>query len=236
MDIALFMDFELNNPLTYLSKFKKLVKDEGWVLDLFWASDYTKKKRPSVDEKISKANFLIIRKPLTFLSSATIRSKLQEIIRTKKKNLLIMYTFTEFESLGVLNQFLEPFKIQLSELQIIDNTTNQNDTRTVVFHKKNKCFNHKFLFNGVQKVTIPHPHHMYLTKPAKILIRGNPSSEIKDSIYMDTSNLKGSDLIVGAYHESNGKILVLDSTLFLDQYFDYNKKFISNVFHYLAEK
>jgi hypothetical protein len=67
MDTILFMDFELNKPLTYLNKFKKMIRDEGYNLDLFWAKDYSSEKKPSIDDKINSSEFLVIRKPLTFL-------------------------------------------------------------------------------------------------------------------------------------------------------------------------
>ncbi|WP_455392380.1 hypothetical protein [[Eubacterium] cellulosolvens] len=236
MDNILFMDFELNQPLTYLNKFRKLIRDEGWELDLFWARDYSQKERPSVDEKIKKAKLLVIRKPLTFLSGPQVRKKLQQAVLKDKKSLLVMYTFTEMDSLEVLNEFLRPFKINTSEIQIIDNKTNANDKRNVVFQKKNKCFLHNELFDGVANILIPHPHYVYVTEPAKILIRGNPSTELKYGINEGGLDLTGSELTVGAYYEETGKMIVLDSTLFLDKYFDFNKRFVKNVITWLGKK
>lgn len=230
----LFMDFELNKPLTYLNKFGKLIRDEGWNLDLFWAKEYTHENKPSVNYKIDSAKILIIRKPLTFLSSPRVRKKLQETIKKDKKNMLIMYSFTERDSLDALSEFLKPFMITPSEVQIIDNKSNQDNFRNVIFHKKNKCFNHSELFKGISKILIPHPHLVSVNKPAKILIKGNPSTEVQEDIYFETSTLSGSDVIVGAYYDDTGRILVMDSTLFLDNFFDFNKKFIKNVITWLG--
>ena len=236
MDNILIMDFELNRPLTYLNKFKQLLNDEGWALDLFWARDYAQEVKPSIDDKINSAELLIIRKPLTFLTGPQVRKKLQQAVLKDKKSFLIMYTFTEKDSQDVLNEFLKPFKINTSELQLIDNKTNMNDKRNVLFEKKNKCFSHNTLFKGVSKVLIPHPHHIYVSKPAKILIRGNPSTELKYNFDQESTALSGANLIVGAYYEKTGRIIVVDSTLFLDKYFDHNKKFVKNVIDWLSEK
>jgi hypothetical protein len=232
MDNLLFMDFELNKPLTYLNKFRKLVRNEGWDLDLFWASDYSQKKKPSIDVKINSAKLLVIRKPLTFLSGPQVRKKLQQAVLKSKKNLLVMYTYTENDSLEVLNEFLKPFKINTSDLQMIDNKTNQQDYRNVVFQKKNNCFYHDELFSGVSKILIPHPHMIYVHEPAKVLIRGNPTTELKTDFNENVSDLSGDNLIAGAYYneKKSGKMLVIDSTLFLDEYFDFNKRFVKNIF------
>jgi hypothetical protein len=236
MDKFLLMDFELNLPLSYLNKFKSLINDKGWILDLFWARDYNQKEKPRIEDKINSAQILMIRKPLTFLTSPKMRKRLQDSILKDKKNMLIMYTFTEIESLEVMNKFLEPFKINLSEVQIIDNKRNQGNIRNVIFQKKNKCFSHDELFKGVSSILIPNPHHIFVKKPAKILIKGNPSTAVQYYISEETSNLKGSNLIVGAYYNDTGRMVVLDSTLFLDKFFDFNKKFIKNVITWLGEK
>jgi hypothetical protein len=145
-----------------------------------------------------------------------------------------MYTFSERESMDALNKFLNPFMINTSEVQIIDNKVNLDNIRNVIFQKENKCFSHNELFKGVNKILIPNPHHIYVDEPAKVLIRGNPSTEIKYDLFVETSNLKGQDVIAGAYYEDTGRLIVLDSTLFLDKYFDFNKKFIINVIKWLA--
>jgi len=236
MENILMMDFELNQPLTYLNKFTKLIENEGFTLDLFWARDYVSDKKPSIDDKINNSKFLIIRKPLTFLSGPIVRKKLQDAVIKDKKNMLVMYTFTEKDSMDVLNEFLKPFKINTSEIQIVDPKANSDDKRNVVFQKKNNCFVHKELFKGVSKVLIPHPHFVYVTKPAKILIRGNPSSELKYKLDDESSDLTGRNLIVGAYYDKTGRIILLDSTLFLDKYIDFNKKFVKNVITWLGGK
>jgi hypothetical protein len=146
-----------------------------------------------------------------------------------------MYTFSESDSLDALNKFMEPFKIQLSDASIIDTKTNQDDQHNVIFQKKNRCFFNDILFKGVGKLLIPFPHHIYTADPAKILIRANPSSEIKFDIFQETKEIKGTDLIVGAYYDKTGRIVVVDSTLFLDNYFDFNKRFVKNVFTWLYE-
>lgn len=229
------MDFELNKPLTYLSKFKKLIEDNGWYLDLFWARDYSNGAGPPIEDKIKDAKFLVIRKPLTFLSGPKVRKTLQDAVIKDEKSILIMYTFSESDSLHALNKFMEPFKIQLSDASIIDMKTNQDDKHNVVFQKKNRCFFNDSLFKGVSKLLIPFPHHIYTDDPAKILIRANPSSELKFDIFQETKDIKGTDLIVGAYYDKTGRIVVVDSTLFLDNYFDFNKRFVKNVFTWLYQ-
>ena len=87
MENILFMDFELNQPLGLLSKFKHWLVREGWTVDMFWAKDYAQeqKKKPSFDEKLQSSNLLFIRKPLTFLTSPNVRKKLQEVVLKEKK-------------------------------------------------------------------------------------------------------------------------------------------------------
>lgn len=236
MDTILFMDFELNKPLTYLNKFKKMIRDEGYNLDLFWAKDYSSEKKPSIDDKINSSEFLVIRKPLTFLIGPQVRKKLQDAVLEDKKSILIMYTFTEKDSLDVINEFLKPFKINTSEIQVVDFVANSDGQRNVIFQKKNNCFFHDELFKGVSKILIPHPHYVYVTEPAKILIRGNPSTELKYKQDDDSDSLTGADLVVAGYYEETGRLVVMDSTLFLDKYFDFNKKFVKNIITWLGEK
>jgi hypothetical protein len=230
----LFMDFELNMPLTYLNKFTKLLKTDNWYLDMFWAKDYMKKKRPTLDEKIKSYNILLIRKPMTFLSSKVAVEKIQKAILRDNKRLLLMLTFLDYETLDMLKDFLEPFNIIPTEIRAIDYKTNQDNRKSVIYHKKNKCFNHDELFKNVSKIVIPDATHLYVEPPAKILIRGNPSTEP----FYTTGNIKnapsGSDLIVGAYYEESGRMLIVNSTVFLDNYFDFNRPFIKNVIKWLT--
>ena len=138
MNNILFMDFELNQPLAYLTKFKKMLASDGWNLDMFWAKDYASDNKPSFDDKLNGSNFLFIRKPLTFLSSPNVRKKIQEAVLDRKKSLLLMMSFADKESLDLIRDFLEPFKIEPSDVRAIDNVTNLKGKRSVVFHKKNK--------------------------------------------------------------------------------------------------
>ena len=123
--------------------------------------------KPSFDDKISNFEFLIIRKPLTFLTSTQAREKIQNAILKDKKNLLIMYTYYDLESFEVLYNFLKPFNIIPSEIKIIDHKTNLKNKNVVVFHKKNKCFMHDTLFDGVTKLVISDPRHLTVEPPAK---------------------------------------------------------------------
>ncbi len=229
MDNILLMDFELNKPLTYLNKFKKMLNDNDWTLDIFWAKEYTKKEKPTMDEKIKNTEFLIIRKPMTFLSNAETRKKIQNVVLKDKKNLLVMSTFPDRDSLDVLTNFLQPFHINPTDNKVIDNNTNKNNERLVVFNKKNKCFSHATLFKGVKSIVIPYPYHLIVDSPAEILIRGNPSTEVLDDGMDYTPGLKGSDIIVGAYFEASCRVIVVNSTIFLDSYFEFNRSFIKNI-------
>jgi hypothetical protein len=233
MENILFMDFELNKPLTYLDKFNQLLKKDGWILDMFWVKDYSQEKKPSLDDKINNSDLLFIRKPLTFLSSPTATEKIQNAILKNNKNLLLMMTYSDYETFDMLKNFLIPFNITLSEFRAFDIKTYQEHERSVIFHKKNKCFNHKELFKGINKVLIPDASHLVVEPPANVLIRGNPSTETSKSFGGREEGPKGSDIIVGAYYEESGKILVVNSTVFLDNFFDFNKPFIKNIMGWL---
>jgi hypothetical protein len=238
MENILFLDFELNQPLALLNKFKHWLRKEGWKLEMFWAKDYSpeQNQKPTFDEKLQTSNLLFIRKPLTFLTSPNVRKKIQHAVLNDKKNLLLMMSFTDIETLEILKEFLIPFKIEPSDIRAMDEKTNLDERRSVVFHKKNKCFSHNEIFNRVQKVVIPDANILYLKPPAKILIRGNPSTETY-SLFPDESNgPKGSDVIVGAYYEDSGRVIVVNSSVFLDNYFDFNKPFIKNVMNWLNPK
>lgn len=236
MEQILLLDFELNNPLTYLDKFKRLLKDENWNLDLFWARDYNQKDKPSLDDKLNSTQFLLIRKPLTFLSSPKVRKKIQNNVLKEKKSLLIMYTFSEIETLELLNSFLEPFKIQISEIQVIDKKTNLKNKHEVIFHKKSNCFSHNSLFNNIDKIVISDAHHIYVNSPSKILIQGNPSTELQFPMSDEIAPLTGSEINISAYYEETGLVTVINSTLFLNKYFDFNKKFIKNIITWMGNR
>lgn len=233
MDNILMMDFELNKPLTYLSKFKEMLNNDGWNLDMFWAKDYSSDNKPTLDDKINSANLLLIRKPLTFLSSQLAIGKIQEAVLKEKKNLLLMMTYIDLETNSLLRNFLKPFNIIPSGIKAIDTKTNQDNKRMVIYHKKNKCFLHDELFKNVNKILIPDAINLFVDSPAKILIRGNPSTEAVNTLGIDESEPTGSDIIVGAYHEEKGRLITINSTLFLDNYFDFNKPFIKNIMTWL---
>lgn len=235
MEKLLFLDFELNNPLIYLNKFQSLLKDEGWLIDLFWVNEPSTKNKSILEAKIEKNQFMIIYKPLTFLSSPGSRKKIQDAVIKDKKNLLLMISFNDTETYELLQQFLVPFKINLSFNKIIDNNTNLKHVRSVVYHKKNKCFKHNELFSGVSKLVIPYAHHLNINPPAKILIQGNPTTELQVEYKTDDSDINGSDIIAGAYYEKTGRIVIVNSTVFLDKFFDFNKPFIKNVITWLGK-
>ncbi len=234
MENILFMDFELNQPLTLLNKFDSWLQKEGWKLDMFWAKDYTKKDKPTFDEKLGSSDFLFIRKPLTFLTSPNVREKLQKAILKNKKSLLLMMSFSDRETLDLLREFLKPFNIEPSDVRAIDDVTNLQGKRSVIFHKKNNCFEHSEIFKRVNKIVIPDANLLFIEPPSKILIRGNPSTDIFSHNPINKPELKGSNIIVGAYYEETGKIIVVNSSIFLDKYFDFNKPFIKNVMNWLS--
>ena len=68
------------------------------------------------------------------------------------------------------------------------------------------------------------------------LIQGNSSTEMDYIFDESISKLEGSDITVAAYYEKNGKMLVVNSTIFLDNYFNFNKPFIKNVVSWLGEE
>ena len=177
MNNILLMDFELNKPLTLLNKFKTFLRNEGWAVDMFLAKDYSDGKKPSLDDKINSAQFILIRKPLTFLNSPKVTKKLQDAVLKDKKSLLLMLTFLDKESLNLIQNFLKPFKITPSEIKIIDQITNLNNKRSVVYHKKNNCFVNDIFFKQVAKIVVPDANVLYIEPPSEVMIRGNPSTE-----------------------------------------------------------
>ena len=147
-----------------------------------------------------------------------------------------MYTFPDMETLELLNSFLKPFNIQISEIQIIDHETNLKNKREVIYHKKNNCFLHDELFKDVNKIVISDAYHIYLDSPAKNLIRGNPSTKLQFLMSTEEAEMRGSEINVSVYYEETCRVMLINSTLFLDKYFDFNKKFIKNIITWLGKE
>jgi hypothetical protein len=229
------LDYELNQPFLYIEKFQSLLKKQDFDTDMFKISDAGKDKKSPLIDKIESCDIVLLRKPLTFLSSESTRKKIQDVITKKNKNILITFSFVDYESLEILNDFLKPFKIQSSGIMVYDDQENLGSRRLVVFRKTNGCLEHPEIFKGVDKVVIPQAHYVYVVKPSKVMIRGNPSTRAEGTSDSQLENVGGQEIIVSAYSDGDSKVILMDSTLLNNKYLDKNLKFVQNVVKWMGK-
>ncbi len=235
MKKAFLLDFELNKPFTYIEDFINILSKSDIEIDIFNVSDAGKDKKSPLMNKIEASNFLILRKPLTFLTSESSRAHIREAVMEGNKNLLIIYSFSDIDSLEVLNDFMAPLNLRASSLMVYDDNNNFESRRIVVFHKANGCFVHPEVFKGVEKVVIPQAHHIFITNPSKAMIRGNPTTRTLGTTDMPVAGVEGSDIIVGAYNEESSRVVIMDSTLVNNKYIRENTRFVKNIIKWISE-
>jgi len=235
MKTAFMLDYELNQPFLYIEKFQKLLTNQDLNIDMFKISDAGKDKKSPLDDKIDACDFIILRKPLTFLSSEPTRQKIQDFVIKKHKNILVTFSFVDYESLEIINDFLKPTNIQSSGIMVYDDKENLGSRRLVRFRKSNGCLEHPDLFKGVDEVVIPQAHYVYVVKPSKVLIRGNPSTRAEGTSDSQLENIGGNEIIVSAYNDDNAKIILMDSTLLNNKYIDKNTKFVKNIVNWMTD-
>jgi hypothetical protein len=235
MKTAFMLDYELNQPFLYIEKFQKLLTNQDLNIDMFKISDAGKEKKSPLDDKIDACDFIILRKPLTFLSSEPTRQKIQDFVIKKHKNILVTFSFVDYESLEIINDFLKPTNIQSSGIMVYDDKENLGSRRLVRFRKSNGCLEHSDIFKGVDEVVIPQAHYVYVVRPSKVLIRGNPSTRAEGTSDSQLENIGGNEIIVSAYNDDNAKIILMDSTLLNNKYIDKNTKFVKNVINWMMD-
>jgi hypothetical protein len=235
MKTVFILDYELNQPFLYIEKFQKILTKLDFNIDMFKISDAGKDKKSPLLDKIEACDFVLLRKPLTFLSNESTRKKIQDFVIKKKKNILITFSFVDHESLEILNDFLQPLKIQSSGIMVYDDKENLGSRRLVVFRKSNGCLEHPKIFKGVDQVVIPQAHYVYVVKPSKPMIRGNPSTRAEGTSDSQIENIGGQEIIVSAYNDDNSKVILMDSTLINNKYIDKNIKFVQNVVKYMGD-
>lgn len=235
MKKAFFLEFELNKPFTYIEDFINILTNSDIEVDIFNVSDAGKDKKSPLVPKIEACNFMILRKPLTFLSSESSRTHISDAVIKGNKNLLIIYSFSDIDSLEVLNNFLEPLNLRASSLMVYDEHENFESRRIVVFREANGCFEHREIFKGVDKVIIPQAHHIFITEPAKVMIRGNPTTRTVSTFDMPVAEVEGREIIVGAFNEKTSRVILMDSTLVNNKYIRQNTRFVKNVIKWISE-
>lgn len=235
MKSVFMLDYELNQPFLYIEKFQNLLTKQDFQVDMFKISDAGKDKKSPLDDKIEACDFIILRKPLTFLSGESTRQKIQDFVVKKHKNILITFSFVDYESLDILNDFLKPLNIQSSGIMVYDDKENLGSRRLVVFRKSNGCLEHPKIFKGVDQVVIPQAHYIYVVKPSKVMIRGNPSTRAVGTSDSQLENIGGKEIVVGGYNDDKAKVILMDSTLINNKYIDKNTKFVKNVIKWMGD-
>ena len=87
MKSVFMLDYELNQPFLYIEKFQNMLTKQDFQVDMFKISDAGKDKKSPLDDKIEACDFIILRKPLTFLSGESTRKKIQDFVVKKHKNI-----------------------------------------------------------------------------------------------------------------------------------------------------
>jgi hypothetical protein len=236
MTHALLLDFKQNNPFMYIEKFQHLLYRLNIEVDMF--NRYGAKRGDAyhaLAEKLSQCELIILRKPLPLLSDDTIIELVHDAISAYHIAVFAIYSFSEQAALDTLNRFLQPYHIQSSSIMVYDDSENVGSRRIVRFLQENNCFATDCkIFDGVDSVVIPHPHHIFVNTPSKPLIRGNSTTITIDSNDLLLEHPIGSEIIVGAYHQEPARLVVIDSTPFVDTYIELNMKFAENIIYWLV--
>jgi len=227
---ALLLDFNINRPFQYIESFRKTLKSLGIELNAL-SNDDVKKGLPEVlQEKFEECSFIIVRKPFAVLSGDKMREQVQNAVTSGKVNILVLFSFSEMEALELMNDFLSPFNIQASDYMVWDEDSNIRGTKKlVVFKPEAGAFKHKNLFEGVEQVVIPQPHHLFIQEPAVPVLVGNPTTHANQFQENPATQIDAENVVVGALNQDNGHVLVMDPTLFTNEWLEYNIPFLKNV-------
>jgi hypothetical protein len=237
MDKALLLDFNINRPFQYFESFRKALKDMGVELSAISKDDLSKGLPESLEEKFEECSFIVLRKPFAVLSGEKMRGQVQEAVLSGKVGILVLFSFSEMDALVIMNQFLEPFKITTSDFMVLDEQSNFKDTKkVVVFKPEAGAFKYEKLFQGIEQVVIPQPHHLFIQPPAVPVIVGNPTS-IANRFYEDPAEqMDGEEIVVSALNEEKGRLLLVDSTMFTNEWLDLNTGFLKNIVDWVSHK
>jgi len=229
------LDFLENAPYTYLNSFKDLIRERGLDPEMLTPKDLMGDTKGGLQSRFDDCQFIIVRKPLAVLLNKSIRDAVTKAVQEDGKNLLVMYSFVEDDAHGAMNSTLEPFNIQSTSIKVFDDVENEGSKRMVTFRDRNWCFVHEDLMKEVTQVTIPHPHHLEVQAPSKPVIVGNSTTIAMTEYDVLLDDPKGKTIVVAACYEEKGRLILTDSTIYLDSYISWNKKFISNILDWLQK-
>lgn len=233
MNKALLLDFNINRPFQYIESFRKTLESLDVELNAL-SKDDVKKGLPEVlQEKFEECSFLVLRKPFAVLSGEKMREQVQNAVISGKVNLLVLFSFSEMEALEIVNEFLTPFNIQASDYMVWDEESNIKGTKKLVVFKPG-AFRYPGLFEGVEQVVIPQPHHLNIQDPAEPILVGNPTTYSNQFQEQPATQIDADNVVVGAINEQNGRVLVMDSTVFTNEWLDHNIPFLKNIVKYVS--
>ena len=236
MDKALLLDFNINRPFQYFESFRKSLRDLGVELTALSKDDLSKGLPESLKEKFEECKFIVLRKPFAVMSGEKMRAQVQEAVLSGKVGILVLFSFSEMDALVIMNQFLEPFNITTSDFMVQDEDSNfKNTKKVVVFKPEAGAFKNEKLFQGVDEVVIPQPHHLFIQPPATPVLVGNPTSTANRFYEDPAEQMNGEEIVVSALNEENGRLLLVDSTMFTNEWIDLNTGFLKNVVNWVSE-
>jgi len=228
------LDLTLNDPFQYLDAFKRLLRTMDIELAAFSRKDLEGGVEKALENGFQKAEFLILRKPFGLLSGEKARAKVQDGVKSGRIGILVMYTFTEQEALDLMNDFLRPFGLASTELMVTD-SADKNSRKVVIFTKDKGCFKFDPFFKDVGKVVIPQPHHIIVSPPAKAAIIGNNTIEANTFDDNPNNRLTGESITVCAVCDEGGKLVLVDSTIFSNDWLEKNNVFASNLLKWVGK-
>lgn len=228
------LDLTLNDPFQYLDAFKKLLRTQDLELAAFSRKDLEGGVEKALENGFQKADFLILRKPFGLLSGEKARAKVQEGVKAGRIGLLVMYTFTELEALDLMNDFLKPFGLASTELMVTD-SADRNTRKVVNFTHEGGCFKFDPLLKDVGKVIIPQPHHIIVSPPARPAIIGHATIEANTFDDNPANRMTGESITVCAVNDTGGKLVLIDSTIFSNEWLEKNNVFAGNLLRWVGK-
>jgi len=227
------LDLTLNDPFQYLDSFKKLLRTMDIELAAFSRKDLEGGIETALENGFQRADFLILRKPFGLLSGEKARAKVQDAVRSGRIGLLVMYTFTELEALELMNDFLRPFGLASTELMVTD-SADRNSKKVVNFSNDQGCFKFDPLFKDVAKVIIPQPHHIMVSPPAKAAVIGHATTEANTFDDNPNNRILGNSITVCGVCDDGGKLVLVDSTMFSNDWLEKNRVFAGNIMKWVG--
>lgn len=235
MSSALLLDFTLNAPFQYLEDFKRYLRNKDIELRAIQRGDIANGLDAFLEEQFDECDFLVLRKPFAVLSGERMRGLVQDAVTSGRVGLLVMFSYTEDEALELMNEFLKPFDIQGTEFMVWDEEMNYNSTKKIVRLEAGSLVD-PVLTEEVHKVIIPQPHHWIVSGEAKPLFLGNPSSQANKFQENPAEEIRGQDIVIGGVNGSKGRIVVMDSTPFTNNWVQHNKRLLNNIVSWLSYK